>query len=86
MFDSRLRAEDQGNRLDHLMQLHDLWSWSLAMCLRSTFHTVLEKEQQEKLEHALEMLNHIIMGYQTASTIPQVINSLPREARIIGRK
>lgn len=83
MFDARLKAEDSGNRLDHLMELHDLWSWSLAMCLRGTFHTDLEKEQQEKLEVAIEMLNHILMGYQTETVIPQVINSLPKDAKDI---
>ena len=81
MFDARLKAEDSGNRLDHLMELHDLWSWSLAMCLRGTFHTDLEKAQQEKLEVALEMLNHIIMGYEGNTAVPQIINSLPKNAK-----
>ena len=83
MFDARLKAEDSGNRLDHLMELHDLWSWSLAMCLRGTFHTGLEQRQKEKLAVALEMLNHIIMGYQCETVVPQVINSLPKDPKEI---
>ena len=83
MFDPELKADDVGTRLEHLMELHDLWGWSLHMCLRGTFHTDLETAQQAKLECALEMLNHIIMGYQGATDVPSVINSLPRDPKEI---
>jgi hypothetical protein len=65
------------------MDLHDLWSWAYALRTNGIWHSDLEKEQAEKLENAIEMLNHVIMGYQGSTDIPRVINSLPREAKEI---
>lgn len=84
MFDAKLKAEDVGTRLEHLMDLQELWSWAWSMRNKAnSYYTDLEKEESVKLDNALEMLNHILMGYQGPTSVPAVINALPKDAKDI---
>lgn len=78
---------DIGPRLDHLMQLQDLWSRGLAILTQpNNYSTEEDKANVKKLENALELLNahmqkDFVSGQQTSYA--QEINNLPKNAKEI---
>jgi Cys-tRNA synthase (O-phospho-L-seryl-tRNA:Cys-tRNA synthase) len=60
-----MHAEDVGTRLQHMADLHELWSTAYAILTRpNLYHTALEEERAKALEIALDLLvNHMEAEY-----------------------
>lgn len=72
-----LSGDDVGTRLEHAMDLQNVWSTALGIRTSPGFHTQREKEQAECLEIALALLqNYMEMGY-TGTNYAKEINNLP---------
>ena len=56
-----LHGDDVGTRIEHMMQLQELWSTAYGILTRpNLFHTKLEQARALQLEIALSLLqNHI---------------------------
>ena len=53
-----LHSDDMGTRLQHMMDLQDLWSTSLGIMTRPGYHSDWEAERVKVLEIALDLLQH----------------------------
>lgn len=53
-----LHSDDMGTRLQHMMDLQDLWSTSLGIMTRPGYHSDWEAERAKVLEIALDLLQH----------------------------
>jgi hypothetical protein len=60
-----LNAEDVGTRIQHMMDLQELWSTAYTILTRpNMFHTPLEEERAKALRIALDLLqNHMESEY-----------------------
>jgi hypothetical protein len=70
--------EDTGTRLQHLMELQDVWSTAYAMLTTKRWHSQKEKNQAEELNIALELLAHAIMNEYSELGLARTINDLPK--------
>lgn len=79
MIDAEHRADDIGTRLDHLMQLHEIWSWGYAQLTRPniTYRTPGQEDDARKLLTAIEMLNYQLRAFDNPTEIAREINQLP---------
>jgi len=75
--------DDIGPRLEHLMDLHNVWSFGLSLLERPGYHTDLEKQHAEMLRVAIKMLNYRLEEEYSPTPYAKVINSLPKEAKEI---
>lgn len=82
-----LNGEDQGTRVQHLMELQDYWSTCYGILTQpNVFHTSLEKARAVSLEIALDLLQHYIeAGYNTIS-LAKEINNLPKNPKEISNE
>lgn len=72
--------EDIGKRIEHLSDLHDLWSGALAYLTAGTYHSAREKEQTKELETALNLLeNHMMNGFNVTEYAKDINRGLPKE-------
>lgn len=71
--------DDVGTRLQHLAELHLLWSDGLEILTRGTYHSSFEQEQALELEHALKLLSSAMEIDYKPTKYAQVINSLPAD-------
>lgn len=70
--------DDVGTRLEHLMELHDLWNTMFGILTADRWHTAVEIAQAEELEIAIKLLDkHMLFGYSNRK-YAQEINSLPK--------
>ena len=77
-----LKMEDIGTRLEHLMQLQDLWGRGLAIATQG-YQTDLDKLLAKELQIALDLLtNHMQKDFISAD-YAKTINSLPKDANEI---
>lgn len=78
--------DDVGTRIEHLMQMQDLWSSAYAFLTRpNVYHTDLEKARALTLEIGLDLLqNHMEIEYNHVPYAKE-INSLPKDAEIDKR-
>ena len=53
-----LHADDVGTRIEHMMQLQDLWSTAYGILTRPGYHSLLEEIRAKALETALDLLQH----------------------------
>ena len=68
---------DVGTRLEHMMQLQDLWGFGLQqLTTNNVNHSQKEVEQAKKLESALELLTYHMMNDYDASAYAKAINEL----------
>lgn len=74
-----LGMDDQGTRMEHLSDLHELWSFAFGLLTtEGVWHTAREESQAEELEIGLKLLTkHMQSGYNSKA-YAQEINSLPR--------
>lgn len=75
--------QDVGTRLEHLMQLQDLWSTGLQILTTKGYHTDLEREQAKELETALKLLSYHMMSDFTPTNYAKEINNLPKDPKEI---
>ena len=68
---------DVGTRLEHMMQLQDLWGFGLQqLTTNNVRHSQKEVEQAKKLESALELLTYHMMNDYDATVYAKEINDL----------
>ena len=74
------RGDDVGTRMEHLADLQELWSLSLAhLTATNIWHTAQEEETAERLHTALSLLErHMVNISFDASVYAKVINQLPK--------
>lgn len=77
-----LNSDDVGTRLEHAMDLQNVWSTALGLLTTPGYHTGLEKDRADKLEIALTLLqNYMEMGY-TGTIYAKEINNLPKPSTV----
>ena len=79
----RLKMTDHGTRLEHLMDLQDLWGRGLAICTQGMYQTEPEKERAKELKIALKLLvAHMQKDFPDVDYARE-INALPKNAEDI---
>jgi hypothetical protein len=74
-----LHADDVGTRLEHMMQLQDLWSTSYGILTRDNFyHTGWEYNRAAALGIALDLLQHHMEAEYNLTQYAKEINDLPK--------
>src|ERR1035437_8748414 len=74
-----LHADDVGTRLEHMMQLQDLWSTAYSIVTRpNLFHTELEQTRSVQLENALDLLQDHMEAEDNLTQYAKEINELPK--------
>jgi hypothetical protein len=76
-------GDDVGTRIEHLMQLQDIWSFALGIVTAGSYHTDREREQAKELETALKYLMLHIQSNYVDTPYARVINELPKDAKEI---
>jgi hypothetical protein len=78
--------EDVGSRVQHLMELQDMWSAGYALLTNGAYHTQREKDQAKELEAALKLLEtHITnIGVDVLAASAKEINDLPQPGETNG--
>lgn len=72
--------EDIGRRIEHLSDLHDLWSGALAYLTAGTYHSEREKEQIAELQTALNLLeNHMMNDFNITEYAREINKGFPKE-------
>jgi hypothetical protein len=77
-FSKVLHAEDVGNRLEHMVQLHDLWNTAYGILTRPGYHSPLEEERAKQLSVALDLLMHHMSSEYNETFTAKEINDLPQ--------
>ena len=73
-----LHSDDVGTRIEHMMQLQELWSTAYGILTRpSLFHTDLEKARAVQLEIALDLLQHHLEAEYNLASYAREINDPP---------
>ena len=75
--------QDWGKRLEHMMDLQDLWSGAYAILTGPGWHNPEEERQAKELEIALKLLGHHMQNDFDATQYAKVINDLPKKAEEI---
>lgn len=79
------RLDDVGTRGEHLMELHDIWSFAYGYLIRDGWHPYTELAQTQELSSSLKLLTkHIESCASPLTSYAVVINALPRDAKNIG--
>jgi hypothetical protein len=74
-----LKGDDIGSRLQHMMELQELWSTAYAVLTRpDLFHTPLEEAHAEELRMALKLLENHLEAEYNPSPYAKAINALPK--------
>ncbi len=74
-----LSGDDIGTRLNHMMELQDLWSTAYGILMRpDLFHTDLKKERAKALGIALDLLQHHLEAEYNLTNYAKEINDLPK--------
>jgi hypothetical protein len=68
--------EDVGTRLDHLSDLHELWSDGVEIMSRGTYQTEFEKQTIEELKIAITLLSRHMTKDYNHSEIAKEINRI----------
>ena len=71
---------DHGTRLDHLMDLQDLWGRGLAICTQGIYISEAEKQRAKELEIALKLLAAHMQKDFPDVDYAREINALPKDA------
>lgn len=81
----RLSMKDVGKRLDHLNELHNIWSFALGQLtdMNARDGNVFRENQAKELQIALDLLTFHMQNDYSPTTYAQVINNLPKDANDI---
>ena len=74
---------DIGTRLDHYMELQDLWSHGLQVLTTKGWHSDKEKQQAQYLAIALELLQQVLECEYSPKNYAIIINTLPKDPKEI---
>lgn len=78
------RLDDVGTRMEHLMDLHNIWSFGLSLLEKpGWFYTALENDHALLLRAALKMLEYRLEEEYSPTPYAKTINSLPKDAKDI---
>jgi len=70
-----LHAEDIGTRIQHMMELQEVWSDCYGILTRpNIYHTQLEEERAKQLNIALDLLQHHLESEYNLTSYAKVIN------------
>ena len=59
LYPKKLHSDDVGTRMQHMMELQDLWSTAYGILTRpDLYHTPLEEERAKNIGIALDLLQH----------------------------
>lgn len=73
-----ITMDDVGRRLDHLSDLHLLWSFALDYLTTVPYRNETQIQEASELRVALNLLErHMMTGY-SHTAYAQVINNLPK--------
>lgn len=79
----RLQMSDVGTRLEHLIDLHALWSWGLHISTQG-YQTTIDIERAKDLTSAIKLLDaHMEKDFKYVD-YAKVINELPKDAKDIA--
>lgn len=74
-----LHSDDLGTRLQHMMELQDLWSTAYSVLTRpNLYHTDYEKARALSLEIALDLLQNHMEAEYNLTQYAKEINDLPK--------
>ena len=77
-----LHADDVGTRLEHMMQLQDLWSTSYGILTRDNFyHTGWEYNRAAALGIALDLLQHHMEAEYNLTQYAKEINDVSKSKK-----
>lgn len=79
-----LGMNDVGTRMQHLMELQDIWSTGLEYMQRGHYLTVGEKSRIAELENALKLLGHHMRSEYSDITYAREINSTCKAENVSG--
>lgn len=80
----RYKADDVGTRMQHYMELQEMWSTAYEIVTReNVYHTELEKEQASQLTVALTLLQRQLEAEYKSTAYAKEINSLPKPTQEI---
>jgi hypothetical protein len=80
-YDKLLNAEDVGTRIQHMMDLQELWSTAYAILTRpNIYHTPLEEERAKALHIALDLLQNHLEAEYSETTYARTINELQKRS------
>jgi hypothetical protein len=72
-----LHAEDVGTRIQHMMELQEVWSDCYGILTRpNMYHTQLEEERAKQLSIALDLLQHHLESEYSLTRYAKVINEV----------
>jgi hypothetical protein len=75
LYHKLLNANDVGTRLEHMMQLQDLWSTAYSILTRpNIWHSDLEIERAMHLQIALDLLQHHMEAEYNETQYARIIN------------
>ena len=76
LYPKKLNAEDVGTRIQHMVELHDLWNTAYGILTRpDLYHTDLEKERAKNLQIAIDFLIHHLEAEFNVTPYAKEINS-----------
>lgn len=74
-----LHGDDVGTRLQHMMDLQDMWSTVFGILTRTDiFHTEFEVHRAKEIETALDLLQHHMEAEYNLTQYAKEINDLPQ--------
>lgn len=72
--------DDVGTRLEHLMQLQEVWSTAFELLTVRGWHSMQEQQQAKELETALRLLSNHMQNDYSELGLARTINDLPKDA------
>ncbi len=79
--EQKYKAEDVGTRIQHMMELQEMWSTCYAILTRpDLYHTELENARALALGVALDLLQNHLEAEFNSVKYARVINELPKNA------
>lgn len=81
----RLSMEDVGKRMDHMNDLHNIWSFALGQLtdMNARDFNLYRQGDADKLQTALDLLTYHMQNEYSPTTYAQVVNNLPKDAHDI---
>jgi len=77
-----ISMDDVGTRMEHMADLHDLWSFAYGQLTTDRYHTGDEDHQAGELNIAIDLLVHHMQSEFKPTTYAQVINNLKKPSDI----
>lgn len=79
-----LDMDDVGTRMQHMVELYDIWTEGLACMNNGHYLTVGDKARIEELEHAIKLLTYHMKNGYSDTTYAREINQIPAPEKVEG--